>query len=58
MCFPEMGTYSSTFSILSFLGRDKVNDEFASTIIKRITKKICDEIVQDLGSVIIKEKRK
>jgi hypothetical protein len=54
-----MGTYPlSTFSIFSFLGREKANDEYASTILKRIARAICDEVSQDLGSVVIKEKRR
>ena len=56
LCYPEMGISPSAFTVSSFLERDKVNDEYASTILKRITKEICDEISHDLGSVVIKEK--
>ena len=56
LCFKEMKPHESKFSIFSILPRDKVNDQFASDILKRITKAICDEINQDMGSIIIEER--
>lgn len=37
LCYPEMKIYpSSTYSVFSFLGREKINDEYASTILKKL----------------------
>ena len=55
-CYPEMSIYESKLSITSFLPRGKVDYSTASEILKRITRSICDEINQDMGSIIIEER--
>lgn len=55
-CFPEMSIYESKLSITSFLSRTKVDYSVASDILKKITRVICDEINQDMGSVLIEER--
>ena len=55
-CYPEMSIYESKLSVTSFLPRGKVDYSTASEILKRITRSICDEINQDMGSIIIEER--
>lgn len=55
-CFPEMSIYESKLSITSFLSRTKVDYSIASDMLKKITRVICDEINQDMGSVLIEER--
>lgn len=55
-CFPEMSIYESKLSITSFLSRTKVDYSIASDMLKKITRVICDEINQDMGSILIEER--
>lgn len=55
-CYPEMSIYESKLSITSFLPRKKVDYLTASEMLKRITSAACDEINQDMGSIIIEER--